>query len=253
MSIRFILFAFILFPGMLVAGEISLQSGIKQNILIELYTSEGCNSCPPAERLLNSYTTKNGLWSKYIPLAFHVDYWDYLGWKDKFAKSAFGLRQKSYANILRNSTVYTPAFFVNGKKWRPGFFYKELPIQANKNAGELILNITNKKITAAFNAYSSIPGPLHLHIALLGMALETDIKAGENTGRKSRHEFVVLDYKKFIDTNRRWGAGWPPKNQHTIQASRYALAAWVSQAGNPTPIQATGAYLPPDFFAAVKK
>ena len=70
------------------AGQLVLNSGVEQVTLLELYTSQGCSSCPPAERWLNSYVDSDELWTKTVPLAFHVDYWDYLGWKDSLADSA---------------------------------------------------------------------------------------------------------------------------------------------------------------------
>ena len=74
--------------------SIHLSSQNKQFILIELFTSQGCSSCPPAEKWLNQFIKDKELWEKYIPVAFHVDYWDYLGWKDPYSKSRFTQRQR---------------------------------------------------------------------------------------------------------------------------------------------------------------
>ena len=74
------------------AGQLVLNSGVEQVTLLELYTSQGCSSCPPAERWLNAYVDSDALWEKTVPMVFHVDYWDYLGWKDTLADSTHAER-----------------------------------------------------------------------------------------------------------------------------------------------------------------
>ena len=97
------------------ASGTQFSSGPEQTVMIELFTSQGCNSCPPAEAYLNRFTANPGLWKKFIPLAYHVDYWDYLGWKDRFAHPAHAQRQRQYAQQRSLKTVYTPALAVNGQ------------------------------------------------------------------------------------------------------------------------------------------
>ena len=99
-------------------ASLSIESPPTQVDLIELYTSEGCSSCPPADRWVSSLQDEPGLWRDFIPLAFHVDYWDYIGWVDRFASPAFTARQYRYAAQQSMRTVYTPGFFNNGKEWR---------------------------------------------------------------------------------------------------------------------------------------
>lgn len=82
-----------------------LESGNERNTLIELYTSEGCSSCPPAEEYLNKLKHDKNLWKKWVPIALHVQYWDYIGWKDRYATRENGQRQSRYANLKRASTV----------------------------------------------------------------------------------------------------------------------------------------------------
>ena len=100
------------------AASLSVKSPATQVDLIELYTSEGCSSCPPADRWVSSLQNEPGLWRDFIPVAFHVDYWDYIGWPDRFASPAFTARQYVYAQQQSMRTVYTPGFFNNGKEWR---------------------------------------------------------------------------------------------------------------------------------------
>jgi len=108
----------------LLANEIIFQSQEKQTILIELYTSEGCSSCPPAESWLQQFKDNPLLWKEFIPMAFHVDYWDDLGWKDPFSQKQWTERQQRYQKQGNISQVYTPGFIISGQEWR-GFFRRE--------------------------------------------------------------------------------------------------------------------------------
>lgn len=223
------------------AETISYSSGPQQNILIELYTSEGCSSCPPAEEYLNSLKRHPALWRSYIPLAFHVNYWDHLGWRDPYADVAYGKRQSWYARQQNLRTVYTPAFLVNGKAWRPGWINRRLP-ESDKTVGELKVTMTGQQLTASYLATDSDTGKLILNIAVLGMELVSQIQAGENNGRIARHEFVVVGYKTLVSENRVWTTSLP--KLHYRNVNQYALAVWVNRVNDPTPVQAVGGSLP---------
>jgi len=101
-----------------------LESGEQQVSLLELYTSEGCSSCPPAESWLAQRYGKLDEWHRVVAVAFHVDYWDQLGWKDRFAKPEFSYRQQLYSASWKSGSVYTPCFVLNGQEW-PGWFRGE--------------------------------------------------------------------------------------------------------------------------------
>jgi len=223
------------------AEELSYSSGEQQNILIELYTSEGCNSCPPAEEYLNSLKQDADLWRSYIPVAFHVNYWDYLGWRDRYADAAYGERQAWYARRRNLRTVYTPAFVVNGKAWRPGWINRQLPEKSVETAGELKVSINGQLLTASYAAMHSTTEMLTLNIAVLGMGLMSHIKAGENKGRNAQHEFVVVGYKSLAGNNGLWSTRLPAV--HNKEAKQYALAVWVSRSNDPSPLQAVGGVL----------
>jgi len=227
------------------ADNALLTSPITQTSLIELYTSEGCSSCPPAEKHLNSYTDNPDLWKSYIPIAFHVDYWDYIGWKDRFANPRHGTRQRQYARMHRASSVYTPAFFVNGQNWRPGLFSGKNPDKNTHPIGQLQVQLSKNSLTTTFKPVQDIPGKLELNLAVLGMGISTEIKAGENSGRLSRHEFVVLAHRRYESATPSWDTAWP--NYNKAGARQLALVAWVSKPGDPTPIQAVGGYIPSQF------
>jgi hypothetical protein len=222
------------------AGDLEFHSGPERKMLIELYTSEGCSSCPPAEAWMNRLARDSRVWSDFVPVAFHVDYWNYLGWTDRFSRPGYGQRQRRYARVLGQPTVYTPAFFVNGRPWRPGDITGMLA-RESAAPGELALRLHGRRVSARLVA-ADRPGPFILNIAVLGMGLRSDIRAGENAGRHARHDFVVLARSQLEDHNGKWQTTLPRAD--VFGASRYALAAWISRPGDPRPLQATGGYLP---------
>ena len=93
--------------GATLGGPLFAQEG---RVVVELYTSQGCSSCPPADALLDELAKRNDV----IALALHVDYWDYLGWKDTFSSAAFSARQNGYARAANARTVYTPQMVIGG-------------------------------------------------------------------------------------------------------------------------------------------
>lgn len=232
---------FLLFTQSLNAQTLQVESGVNQNTLVELYTSEGCSSCPPAEEYLNRFKNNAELWKTWIPVAFHVDYWDYIGWKDRYAAKQYGQRQSRYVKLKKVSTVYTPAFMVNGQGWRPGFFSRELKDE-NIEVGNLAVNINDNSLSANFKPVNNSTSALKLNVALLGMGLSSYISRGENSGRSARHEFVVVGFSEKQSNNNSWKMPLPGK--HYNGAKQYALAVWVSRGNNPAPIQSVGMFLP---------
>jgi hypothetical protein len=146
------------------AGNLVLNSGTKQVTLLELYTSQGCSSCPPAERWLNEYIDDDELWTNIVPAAFHVDYWDYIGWKDTFATLEHGERQRDYARAGKARTVYTPGLFTNGREWR-GWTLRVKPRASDREPGNLSVVIADRRLVATF---ADTAAPLQLQVALLG-------------------------------------------------------------------------------------
>ena len=105
----------------------TFRSTTEQTALLELYTSEGCSSCPPAEAWLSGLKESPGLWKSFVPLAFHVDYWDYLGWRDPWAARLYSDRQRAYAGRWHSESIYTPGFVLDGKEWRGWPGRKDVP------------------------------------------------------------------------------------------------------------------------------
>jgi len=220
------------------ADNLVFNSGKKQVTLLELYTSQGCSSCPPAERWLNEYVNDDDLWTQVVPVAFHVDYWDYIGWKDIYATPEYGERQRDYARAGKARTVYTPGLFANGREWR-GWTLRMNPRASDREPGNLSVAIADRRLVATF---ADTAAPLELHVALLGSGLETRIERGENRNRTLAQEFVVLAHEVHSSPTGQWMVEIPVATGG--EADRYGLAVWISEAGNPTSLQATGGWLP---------
>lgn len=226
--------------SIVLAQELVLSSKNKQPVFIELFTSQGCSSCPPAEEYINRFTENSQLWEKYIPIVFHVDYWDYIGWKDVFAQPEFSARQYRYAKLKRVRTVYTPGFVVNGSTWRRGFF-NALPQAKGLDQGVLRVKVVGKKAEVIFKPEKRLTRNLKLNVAVLGIDMLVNIAAGENEGREARHSFVVLGYNSQISDNNEWEMQLPKLKQH-VSATRYALVAWISKIDDPAPLQAVAGW-----------
>jgi hypothetical protein len=169
--------------------------------LIELFTSEGCSSCPPADELIAKVQKESIAKPVYI-LAFHVDYWNRLGWKDVFSSADFSHRQNQYANWLHLNSVYTPQVVVNGKTEFVGSEEGNLrnAIKANLDKSATAqLNIANvmvsqEKASASFN-FSGAGKNTALLIALVQKTATTKVKNGENGGRTLTHVQIVRQLK----------------------------------------------------------
>jgi len=228
------------------AGPVHAKASPQGSQLIELFTSQGCSSCPPAETWIGQLTTHQDLWTRFVPIVFHVDYWDRLGWKDPFASQQHTKRQYQYRAYHQLSSVYTSGFFVDGQEWK-GFFQRG-PLPPIRN--------TNASLAATWNAgkvsanTSGLKDSHVIHAAVLGFDLKTSVKRGENTGRKLPGNFVVLSHKMIngsTDTNRSSQIEFQPTDL-AAKAPRYGFAVWVSSADSPLPLGATGNWLPKALF-----
>lgn len=173
-------------------------SGPGTAALIELYTSEGCSSCPPADRSLSQLRSEVGPSVMIIPLAMHVTYWDQIGWKDRFAQKNFDVRQKVLAEHGKSRVIYTPQFFVNGRElrdWR-GHFPKAVR-ETNEKPAEA--DITLKWTRAPghivqIEAVATGRDPQArqaLYLAVTESKLVSKILSGENRGATLTHDDTV--------------------------------------------------------------
>ncbi len=237
---KFIVFSSLFLTFGLQAETIKLQSSTSVPTFVELYTSQGCSSCPPADKLLNSIKKDKKLFTEIIPIAFHVDYWDRLGWKDPFASPEHTERQRYYYQTSNTGQVYTPQFVINGEEWR-GFF-KGKKIQKNKSDASILnLEFTGQSVKANYPINAASNESYNLHIAYLGIGLETEIKRGENHGKTLKQDFVALTHDVNNSKNGEWSFDI---SQPAYEAEEYAIVAWVSQTDNATPIQAVASYIP---------
>lgn len=222
------------------AAEPRFASGPARVALLELFTSEGCSSCPPAEQWLGDLRHDAGLWKRYVPVSFHVTYWDNLGWRDALARPEFTARQKTYAAHWRSATVYTPCFVRNGSEWHPGDAEKT----SDDKSGQLTVTvISSGEWKISFLPPSEKREEFDGHIALLGRGIVSRIRAGENNGRTLAHDFVALDLAEGAlqngQTAKEYTAVFRLKAGEVVKES-VAIAAWVTRHRDNEPLQATG-------------
>lgn len=174
------------------AAACAAQSGEQRAVLLELYTSEGCDSCPPADRRLSQFRDRSEYAGRLVPLAFHVDYWDRLGWTDRFASPRYTERQQAMARLGRSRLVYTPQFLRNGRDWRSGA--SPLDAAGDVRPGARI----DLQLDAAGSAGLAVSGEivaaqpgLEAWLALYENQLESAVRSGENSGKTLRHDYVV--------------------------------------------------------------
>lgn len=236
--------ALILIHASAMANEtpVVFSSGDDQVTLIELYTSEGCSSCPPADRWLSKLKSNARLWHDFVPISFHVDYWDYIGWRDRFASSTYSDRHRRYRQEGGTRVVYTPGFFKNGQEWRSR---NSLADDTRPAAGDLSVQVTGDTVVVHFENSLLQATNLVAHVAVLGMNLETEVRAGENKGKRLKHDFVALTVVSVpLD---RSTDGFEAVTD--IQLSKHltadmALVAWISADDAQMPLQAVGGFLP---------
>jgi hypothetical protein len=169
-------------------------------VIMELFTSQGCSSCPPADEILATYARKND--EHIIPLAFHVDYWNRLGWIDLFSKNVYSQRQRDYAEKLNTESVYTPQLIINGETEMVGSNKTEIAEKLDsylnrKTEGKIEIskiNIIDKKVKIDY-AICNLSLDMVINAALVQINVTTNIMAGENRGVKLENYSVVRDFK----------------------------------------------------------
>ncbi|HEV2480856.1 MAG TPA: DUF1223 domain-containing protein [Puia sp.] len=215
--------------GLTIAGSAVLrhndgdpwQAGMKGFAVVELFTSEGCSSCPPADALIARVQQQDKDLPVYV-LAYHVDYWDRLGWKDAFSNAAYTERQRQYATWLKITSIYTPQVVVNG---RTEFVGSEAGMLARsiKNAlqqsDELQLSLSSLQLnggqldwTCKAEGGTATRGNYSLVVAVVQRSATTQVKGGENGGRTLSHVQIVRDLRVSALDGKGLGAGqlaWP--------------------------------------------
>ena len=181
------------------AGTCSARSGPGTTPVVELYTSEGCSSCPPADQWLSRLKADPGI----VALAFHVDYWDRLGWKDRFASAAYTQRQAQSQRSSGARFSYTPQVIVDGAD-RPEWSRIAAPLSAKGRPAanvEVSLARDGNHFSASVAAAPGAPARLAAYWAVTEQGHVSAVKAGENDGATLRHDHVVRDYRPVAAWN----------------------------------------------------
>jgi hypothetical protein len=180
------------------AQACSKQSPAYSVALLELYTSEGCNSCPPADKYVSSLRAAGVTPENAVLLSMHVDYWNDIGWKDVFSKHEITERQRWLANLAGSRTVYTPEVFMSGKElrgWRGRVPESVKQINSKPAQADITISLgklAGNKLPVEVSAKAAQGGKLY--VALVENGLATDVKSGENSGLILKHDFVVREW-----------------------------------------------------------
>ena len=171
----------------------------KTPVLVELFTSEGCSSCPPADRVLSQLEKEQtNADAEIITLALHVDYWNYLGWKDEFSSKSYSERQSGYADKFKLDSIYTPQMVVDGQTQfvgsNLGTAQKAISDQAKNKKAAIEISNTDDKLKVKIS-----DAPPHddsyVWLAIAEDDLKTNVRRGENGGRTLDHVSVVREMK----------------------------------------------------------
>lgn len=223
------------------------KSGSVTVPLLELYTSEGCDSCPPADRWLADLPSKGFGLNRVVLLAFHVDYWNDLGWVDPYAQSLFTQRQRDFARRTHSPTVYTPEFVLNGReyrRWSKNNFANELArlgraapradIVLKLNRAGSTLDVSGEATLRDTNAAAA------MYLALYENGLQTRVLAGENRGRELSHQFMVrrLIGPIAFDSTGKARARESIRAPADWRAAKLGVAAFVQEANGTAILQA---------------
>ncbi|MEL6643957.1 MAG: DUF1223 domain-containing protein [Pseudomonadota bacterium] len=193
---------------LMMAGVAQAQDRL---VVVELFTSQGCSSCPPADALLGELAARDDV----LPLALHVDYWDYIGWKDDFADPAHTTRQKAYARVKGDRTIYTPQMIVGGTDHVIGYKPMKLAMTIEKHADtaeavDVTVTRNGNRIRVIAQPQGNVDGPAMIHLVAYRPESTVDIRRGENRGRTLTYHNVVT---QMVDLG-----AWDGRGRHTVSA-----------------------------------
>lgn len=182
--------------GAVVLMNASVSRAQQNSVVLELYTSQGCSSCPPADALLPQLADIPGV----IALALHVDYWDYLGWHDSFANQKYTRRQRAFSKALHKRSVYTPQAVVQGQDILVGHQAKKIIASletylAEPSPVDLQVHRNGDVLTIDLDGDLTVPQPLDIHLVHFVASDEVSIEAGENAGRSMTYTHIVTDWQ----------------------------------------------------------
>lgn len=187
------LFYLLLFLATPVSANQVFVSSEQSVPLLELYSTQSCSSCPPAQKWVSSLKSNKNLWKTFVPIVFHVDYWDYLGWKDPYSEKKYTVRQRNYVREI-SSSPYTPMFIIGGKEARRS---RSSYLKLGPKVGKLkVTHQGDGRFLVQFNSLQTTKNPLFINYSLLGNGISTKVTAGENDGENLRHNFLSLKMGK---------------------------------------------------------
>jgi len=239
---KLILISCLLSLPLYAAEKLSVVSSPQQTAVVELYTSEGCSSCPAADQWLEALIEVPKEELDVLALAFHVDYWDYLGWQDRFGSPKHTNRQRQLGANNQQRSIYTPEFFVDGAEARGTRKVLEKIRNSNSKLAPLQLTLSVSKInedlqlelkTVTKDTSTKI---LHLQFLVYESQLASDVKRGENSGEYLRHQQVVRYLSPTLELQ--------DNSQHEIRIDptwrleNVGVAAMITTAGNNAYLQA---------------
>lgn len=186
------LFAITLCAGLSAHPSLAQSS---QGVLVELFTSQGCSSCPPADAFLADLTKTQGV----IPLALHVDYWDYIGWSDTFAQEKFTKRQRKYAKVNADRMVYTPQIIVAGQMRVKGHDGAAVLDAIAATKSSIVLTLTRQDDLLTISAASDQPLPRDIKVDLVRYfpKMTVEIERGENRGQAISYHNIVTSWENI--------------------------------------------------------
>ena len=232
------------------AGECTATSGAQRVAVLELYTSEGCDSCPPADKWVSELPARKLTGDRVLPLAFHVDYWNKLGWIDPFSQALFSKRQHRHSQRRGVSFVVTPQLLLNGQDYRRGVLFDDIDgkiraINQSRPQAAIRMAITSGKSELIGKIDVSVPGGAEqrraqAYVALFENNLTTTVSAGENKGHTLKHDFVVrsligplaLDDQGNLSHTHRFAlaANWKPQDLQLAVLVQHPQSGDVLQA-----------------------
>ncbi len=192
-------------PAALAAAQCEAQSRPQTVALVELYTSEGCDSCPPADHWLSSLGERGYGADRVVPIALHVDYWDYIGWKDPYAHQRFSNRQRKMAQLAKVAFVYTPQVLLQGRDfraWRDEEAFGRAVARVNGQPAKARISLVlDARSRDAFDvaASATLLDPAQradaaLYLGAYENKLFSEVTSGENRGKTLPHDYVVLQW-----------------------------------------------------------
>ncbi len=186
------------------SGTFTAPETVHGQVVVELFTSQGCSSCPPADEYLKTLAQSSEWGDHVIPLSFHVDYWNYLGWKDPFSDAAWTARQGDYVTALGGATLYTPQMVIHGRQDAVGSRFAQVEKAINVRARDAAshqakiqvtaLNRERNKLSGTVQLTGKIPrskSPYALVVIAFQKGVSTAVPSGENAGKTLQNDFVV--------------------------------------------------------------